>query len=129
MRPFDAAWNILKSNVYNAAARSNLPPYPPAIQGMMARRELTSEGGAFPELDPQDVGLEAAHTSTPKTIQHMREAELTGKLRRQSVPDVMQYVPDTADDREVDAEALNRLVRESSPTVPTQQYLSGMYGQ
>tara|TARA_R100001230_G_C5616487_1_gene126857 strand:- start:320 stop:709 length:390 start_codon:yes stop_codon:yes gene_type:complete len=127
MKPIDAAWNLLKSNVYNAAARSNLPPYPPSIQGMMARHELTSEGGAFPEFEPQDVGMEAAHSSTPKTVQQMREAELTGKLQRQSVPDVMRYVPDAADDRGVDAEALNRLVRESSPTVPVQQFLSGMY--
>jgi|TARA_R100000479_G_C6332486_1_gene182009 hypothetical protein len=121
--PFNAAWNLLKSNVYDAAARSNLPPYPASIQGMMARHQMTSEGGPFPEFDPEDVAEEATYASTPKTIQQMREAELMGRLQRQSVPDVRRYLPDTADDREVDDKAYNRLVRESSPKVPLQQYI------
>ena len=121
--PFNVAWNLLKSNVYDAAARSNLPPYPASIQGMMARHQMTSEGGPFPEFDPEDVAVEATYASTPKTIQQMREAELMGRLQRQSVPDVRRYLRDTADDREVDAEAYNRLVRESSPKVPLQQYI------
>ena len=126
---FDTAWNLLKSNVYNAAVRSNLPAYHPAISGLMERRYLTQPDGAFDDFEPSDISPDEVNPFARNLRNDMRTSELTGHLQRQSVPDVMRYVPDAADDREVDAEALNRLVREASPTVPTQQFLSGMYSR
>jgi len=127
MKPIDAAWNILKSNVYDAAVRSKLPAYHPAISGLMERRYLTQPDGAFDDFKPSDIAPEEVDPFARNLRNDMRASELTGHLQRQSVPDVMRYVSDVADDKEVDAEALNRLVREASPTVPAQQFLSGMY--
>jgi len=129
MTPFDAAWSLLKSNVYNAAVRSKLPPYHPAISGLMERRYLTQPDGAFDDFEPSDIAPDEVDPFARNLRNDMRASELTGHLQRQSVPDVMRYVPDAADDREIDTEAHNRLVRESSPRVPVQQFLSGMYSR
>ena len=130
LKPIDEAWNILKSKAYAAAVRSNLPAYHPAISGLMERRYLTQpEGAVFDDFEPSDITPEEVNPFARNLRNEIKTSELTGHLRRQSVPDVMQYVPDAVDDREIDTEAHNRLVRESSPTVPVQQFLSGMYSR
>ena len=114
MSPFQEAWSILKSNVYNAARRSTLPAYHPAIMGMMERRNLTGEYGPFEGFEPSDVNPDEQSPFRVNNIADMRADELTGKIQRQSVPDVMRYT-NSPSDKNIDRMARQRLLMESRP--------------
>jgi len=114
MSPFQDAWNILKSNVYNAARRSTLPAYHPAIMGMMERRYLTGEAGPFEGFEPSDVHPNEQSPFRVNNIANMRADELRGRIQRQSVPKVMPYT-DSPSDENIDRESREQLLRESRP--------------